>query len=109
MFIARMLSLVLAILWLWPGGLYAQSETYADAYQRGLTFFQARQYEQAIPFWRKALELGERKFGPDHRPRSGDLQGAVGEQPGEGPDPGALRIVPGVVGGSFDNKMGAGT
>ena len=37
MFIRRALALVLAILWLWPAGLYAQSEAYTDAYRRGLT------------------------------------------------------------------------
>ncbi len=66
MFTRRALSLVLAILWLWPTGLYAQSEAYTDAYQRGLTLYQAGRYEQAIPFWRKVLELSEREFGPDH-------------------------------------------
>ncbi len=66
MFIRRALPLVLAILWLWPASLHAQSEALMEAYRRGQTFYEAGKYEQAIPLWRKALELGEREFGPVH-------------------------------------------
>ncbi len=43
-----------------------------EAHRQGLTFYQAGQYEQAIPFWRKALELGVQDFGTDH-PTTADL------------------------------------
>ena len=66
MFIRRPLSLILAILWLWPASLYAQSEALMEAYNQGQALYEAGRYEQAIPHWREALELGEREFGPDH-------------------------------------------
>ena len=66
MFIRRALALVVAISWLWPLELHAQSEALMEAYHRGDALYKAGQYEQAIPFWRKALELGENKFGPSH-------------------------------------------
>ncbi len=66
MFSRLALPLILAILWLWPGSLHAQSEALMEAHQQGLTLKEAGRYEQAIPFYRVALELGEREFGPDH-------------------------------------------
>jgi tetratricopeptide (TPR) repeat protein len=66
MSIHRRFALILAILWLWPGSLYAQSETLMEAFRQGQTLYEAGQYEQAIPLWRKALELGEQEFGPNH-------------------------------------------
>ncbi len=66
MFPSVRFSLVLAILWLWPIGLHAQSEALKEAYRQGQSLKDAGRYEQAIPLWRKALELGEREFGPDH-------------------------------------------
>ncbi len=66
MLIRRALSLVLAILWLWPGSLYAQSESLMEAYREGRALYEAGRYEQAIPFYREALDFGEREFGPDH-------------------------------------------
>ena len=65
MFIRRTLSLVLIMLWLWPASLYAQSEWW-DAFDQGQALYEAGRYEEAIPFYREALELGEREFGPDH-------------------------------------------
>ena len=65
-FIRRTLSLVLTILWLWPTSLHAQSEALMEAYNKGQALKEAGRYEQAIPFWRKVLELGEQEFGPDH-------------------------------------------
>ena len=59
-------ALVLAILWLWPASLHAQSEALMEAYRQGKALKEAGRYEQAIPFYREALELGEREFGPDH-------------------------------------------
>ena len=66
MFVRRALALVLATLWLWPASLHAQSEALMEAYRQGKALKEAGRYEQAIPFYRKALELGEREFGPDH-------------------------------------------
>ncbi len=65
MFGARMVALILVISWLWPSSLHAQSEALDEAYNQGQTLYEAGRYEEAIPFWRKALELGEREFGPD--------------------------------------------
>ena len=66
MFFRRMLPIVLIILWLWPSSLYAQSEALMEAYNQGQALYEAGRYEQAIPHLRKALELGEQEFGPDH-------------------------------------------
>ena len=66
MFIRRALAFVLAILWLWPASLRAQSEALMDAYRQGKALFEAGQFDQAMPFWRTAVDLGEREFGPDH-------------------------------------------
>ena len=55
MFIRRALSLLLTILWLWPSSLYAQSEEFWDAYDQGQALYEVGRYEQAIPFYRKAL------------------------------------------------------
>ncbi len=66
MFTPVRFSLVLAILWLWPIGLHAQSEALMEAYRQGRTLYDAGRYERAIPFYREALELGERELGPDH-------------------------------------------
>ena len=57
MFIRRALALVLAILWLWPAGLYAQSEALQVARRQGLALYEAGQYEQAISFWWKVSLL----------------------------------------------------
>ena len=66
MFTRRTLALVFAILWPWSSGLHAQSEALMEAYRQGQTLYGAGQYEEAIPFYRRALELGEQEFGPDH-------------------------------------------
>ena len=66
MFFRRMLPIILVMLWLWPASLYAQSDALMDAYNQGQALYEAGRYEEVIPLWRKALELGEREFGPDH-------------------------------------------
>ena len=50
-------------------GSYAQAMKWwrMDVYREGQALYEAGQFEQAIPAFRKALELGEREFGPDHR------------------------------------------
>ncbi len=62
----RALALLLATLWLWPMSLYAQSADLMEADRQGQALYEAGLYEEAIPLWRKALELAEREFGPDH-------------------------------------------
>ena len=44
----------------------AQSEALIQAFKQGLALKQAGRYGEATPFWVKALELGERDFGPEH-------------------------------------------
>ncbi len=44
MSIRRRFALILAILWLWPAGLYAQSEALMEAYRRGQTLYEAGRY-----------------------------------------------------------------
>ena len=66
MFTRRVLSFILAILWLWPSVVYAQSGALLEANRRGNALYQSGEYEKAIPFWRRALELGEKEFGPNH-------------------------------------------
>ena len=65
MFIRRALALVVAILWLWPAGLYAQSETLMETFRQGKAFHESGQYEQAIVAFRNAVAISEREFGPD--------------------------------------------
>ena len=66
MFIARIIALILVVLWLWPSSLHAQSEALLEANRQGKALYESGQYEQAIPYWRKALELGEKEFGSNH-------------------------------------------
>ncbi len=58
MFGARVVALILTILWLWPASLHAQSEALMEAYRQGQALYEAGRYEQAIPFYREALEHG---------------------------------------------------
>ena len=66
MSIHRRFALILAVLWLWPASLHAQSEALTETFQQGRSLYEAGRYEQAIPLWRKALELGEQEYGPVH-------------------------------------------
>ena len=66
MLVARVVALALTILWLWPTTLHAQPLALMDAYRQGLYHYKAGRYEEAVPYWRWVLELGEREFGPDH-------------------------------------------
>ena len=49
MIIRLALPFVVAILWLWPAGLHAQSEALMKAYNQGQALHRAGRYEQAIP------------------------------------------------------------
>ncbi|MCH9020162.1 MAG: tetratricopeptide repeat protein [Proteobacteria bacterium] len=42
------------------------SKALMEARREGKALYEAGKYEQAIPLHRRALELGEREFGPDH-------------------------------------------
>ena len=37
-----------------------------EANRQGISLLEAGRYKDAIPVWRKALQLGENEFGPDH-------------------------------------------
>ena len=58
--------LVLIGLCVWPVGLRAQSAALMEAYQQGGALYQAGRYDEALPFWKKVLKLGQREFGPEH-------------------------------------------
>ncbi len=66
MFIRRALTLVVAILWLWPASLHAQSEALLEANRRATALYEAGHYKEVISFWRNALEYSEKEFGPNH-------------------------------------------
>ena len=50
----------------WSGEISAQSDELRRAYDQGIKLFKAGRYNEALPYYRKALKLGERKFGPSH-------------------------------------------
>ncbi len=51
---------------LWPTLALAQSAALMDAYNQVKALNEQGRYAEAEPFARKALELGEKEFGPDH-------------------------------------------
>ena len=66
MSIGRLILPLVAALWLWPIAAQAQSEALMETYNQATALYDQGRYGEAIPFARKALELGEREFGPDH-------------------------------------------
>jgi len=66
MSIGRLILPLVAALWLWPVAVQAQSEALMEADNQANALYHQGRYGEAIPFARKALELGEREFGPDH-------------------------------------------
>ena len=78
MFGAPVVALILTSLWLWPTSRHAQSEALMEAYRQGQALYEDGRYEQAIPFYREALELGEQEFGPVH-PTTALLLSKLGE------------------------------
>ncbi len=64
MFIRRALTLVVAVLWLWPAAAQGQSEALDAAYRQGQALYEAGQYEQALPQTRPSLivEHNERVY-----------------------------------------------
>ena len=45
----------------------AQSPELMQAYRQGQALIKSGRYKEAIPFYQKALELGVRELGPDHK------------------------------------------
>ena len=64
--VQRWMLPVLMALVLWSASVHAQSDALDEAFEQGAALYEAGRYEEAVPFWRKALELGERVFGADH-------------------------------------------
>ena len=62
----RLLGFLLASLWLWPASPHAQSGNLQEAIGQGQAHYDVRRYEEAIPHWRRALELAEQELGADH-------------------------------------------
>ena len=50
-------------LWFNSGPSYGQSRELRDAVSRGKAFYDQGQYEEALPFHREAVKLGEQEFG----------------------------------------------
>ncbi len=72
----RWLCILCFLVALWPGLALAQSAALMDAYNRYKALYEQGRYAEAEPFAQKALELGQREFGPDHRTmRPGDACG----------------------------------
>ena len=59
--------MVWSLLVLLPENVSAQYPELDQAYRQGMALHKKGQYKEAIPFFQKALELGEREFGPDHK------------------------------------------
>ena len=63
----RMVWLALvAHLVLWPGIAGAESEALMEQYNQYKALNEQGKYDEGLPFARRALELGEDEFGPDH-------------------------------------------
>ncbi len=62
----RRLCILCFLVALWPGLALAQSAALMEAYNRYKTLDAQGRYGEAEPFARKALDLGEKEFGPDH-------------------------------------------
>lgn len=60
-------SLVVCLLWLslWATGATAQQEAVDDGYAKGLELFRAGRYEEAKPYFQRALDLAEARYGSD--------------------------------------------
>ena len=50
----------------WPADGLALSEALMQACRQGRAMEQVGRYGDATPFYKRALELGDREFGPDH-------------------------------------------
>ncbi len=52
---------------LWPGAAHGQSSALMDAYNRYSELYAQGRYDEALPFAKNALKLGEQEFGSDQR------------------------------------------
>ena len=68
----RWLLVGLVGLLVWRGAAYSQSPEIKDAFRRFGEFYGQGRYQEALPFAKKALELGKREFGVQH-PTTGAL------------------------------------
>ena len=84
MFTRRALSLILAILWLWPGTAHGLSPAFIDAYNRTLELFAQGRYNEALPFLEEAVRLSPQEFGPDHPVTSNLLNNLARAYHGQG-------------------------
>ena len=53
-------------LWLAPGFAYGQSRELLGAFNQARTLYGQGRYEEALPFYKKAVRLGKQEFGPNH-------------------------------------------
>ena len=58
--------LVLIAMCLGPVGSHAQSSELVQTIQKGAALYKAKRYAEALPFYKKAVELAERTLGPQH-------------------------------------------
>ncbi|MEE9545851.1 MAG: tetratricopeptide repeat protein [Rhodospirillales bacterium] len=59
-------AIILILLFSWPGTAAAQSDALTRALQQYQALAKQGRYAEAERFARKALELGEQEFGPEH-------------------------------------------
>ena len=64
--VRSLLRVFLAVLWLWPAAASGQPAELDDANNRFMALYAQGRYQEALPFAKNALRLGEREFGPDH-------------------------------------------
>ena len=74
----RRLCILCFLVALWPGLALAQSAALMDAFNQSQALYKQGRCAEAEPFARKALELSQREFGPDH-PTTGSLEVGAAE------------------------------
>lgn len=62
----RTLVAFFLILGLWPMTAASQSDALMQAYRQGKALEKAGRYREAIPYYRRVLQFGEREFGVNH-------------------------------------------
>ena len=62
----RRLCILCFLVALWPGLALAQSAALMEAFKQYQALNAQNRYGEAEPFARKALELGQREYGPDY-------------------------------------------
>ena len=74
----RRLCILCFLLALSPGLALAQSAALMDAFNQSQALYEQGRYAEAEPFARKALELGQQEFGPNH-PNTGSFLNNLAE------------------------------